>query len=99
MYWLKNGTYNVRPVIVHEFTRARELLTVLAAQMRTHPEFCPIDEWFLKDYGLTASEQHAAGFAAYVLSNAMNEDADVGDRSLIAIRPLVRLVAYVITYS
>ncbi len=84
VYWLKNGLYNARPVMVNEFTRAREMFAVLAPQMADHPEFCPIDEWFLEDYGLTAAEQHSAGFAAYILSGAMQEDVGVGDRSLTA---------------
>jgi hypothetical protein len=84
VYWLKNGLYNARPVMVNELTRARELFAVLAPQMIDHPEFCPIDEWFLEDYGLTAAEQHSAGFAAYALSSAMQEDVGVGDRSLTA---------------
>jgi len=84
VYWLKNGLYNARPVMVNEFTRARELFAVLAPQMGDHPEFCPIDEWFLEDYGLTAAEQHSAGFASYALSGAMQEDVGVGDRSLTA---------------
>jgi hypothetical protein len=84
VYWLKNGLYNARPVIVNEFTRARELFAVLAPQMVDHPEFCPIDEWFIEDYGLSASEQHSAGFAAYVVSGAMQEDVGVGERSLTA---------------
>jgi hypothetical protein len=52
--------------------------------MVDHPEFCPIDDWFLEDYGLTAAEQHSAGFAAYALSDAMKEDVGVGQRSLTA---------------
>jgi hypothetical protein len=75
VYWLKNSLYNARPVMVNEFTRARELFAVLAPQMVDHPEFCPIDEWFVEDYGLTAAEQHSAGFAAYALSRAMQKAA------------------------
>jgi hypothetical protein len=84
IYLLKNGLYNARPVMVNEFTRARELFAVLAPQLVDHPDFCPLDEWFLTDYGLTAAEQHSAGFAAYVLSDALNEEAGVGERSLTA---------------
>lgn len=82
VYWLQNGLYNVRSVMVNEFTRARELFAVLAPRMTDHPEFCQIDQWFLEDYGLTSAEQHAAGFGAYVLSDAMKEDVGVGERSL-----------------
>lgn len=84
VYWLKNGLYNARPVMVNEFTRAREMFAVIAPEMVDHPEFCPIDDWFLDDYGLTAAEQHSAGFAAYSLSGALQENVGVGDRSLTA---------------
>src|SRR4051794_16102285 len=60
------------------------MFAALAPQMADHPEFCPIDDWFLADYGLTAAEQHSAGFAAYSLSGAMQEGVGVGDRSLSA---------------
>lgn len=82
VYALKNGVYNVRPPLVNEFTRAQELFAVLAPQLIDHPAYCPLDEWFEEDYGLTAAEQHAAGFAAYVLSNAGNEEAAIGERAL-----------------
>jgi hypothetical protein len=84
VYWLKNGLYNVRPVMVNELTRAREIFAVIAPEMVHDPEFCPIDVWFVDDYGLTAAEQHAAGFAAYVLSRALDENVGVGERSLMA---------------
>lgn len=70
--------------MVNEFTRAREMFAVIAPEMVNHPEFCPINEWFVDDYGLTAAEQHAAGFAAYSLSGALQENVGVGDRSLTA---------------
>jgi len=84
VYWLKNGLYNARPVMVNEFTRAREMFAVIAPAMIDHPEFCSIDEWFLHDYGLTAAEQYSAGFAVYSLSGALQENVGVGDRSLTA---------------
>jgi hypothetical protein len=84
VYWLKNGLYNARNVMVNEFTRAREMFAVIAPEMVDHPEFCPIDEWFLNDYGLNAAEQHAAGFAAYSLSRALEENVGVGEGSLTA---------------
>lgn len=84
VYWLKNGLYNARPVMMNEFTRARDMFVVIPPEMVDHPEFCPIDEWFVDDYGLTAAEQHSAGVAAYALSEALQENVGVGDRSLTA---------------
>jgi hypothetical protein len=84
VYLLKNGVYNARPPMVNEFTRARELFAVIAPQLTDHRDFCPIDEWFVEDYGLTAAEQHAAGFAAAVLSEMLKEHGEVNERSLTA---------------
>jgi hypothetical protein len=83
VYLLKNGLYNARPPLVKEITRARELFAVLAPTFE-HEDYCPIDDWFREDYGLTAAEQHTAGFAASALANAFNDEADIGDRSLTA---------------
>jgi hypothetical protein len=83
VYLLKNGLYNAQPPLVNEITRARELFAVLAPTFE-HADFCPIDEWFREDYGLTAAEQHTAGVAASALANAFDDDAAIGDRSLTA---------------
>jgi hypothetical protein len=49
VYLLKNGLYNARPPLVNEITRARELFAVLAPSFE-HEDYCPIDDWFRKDY-------------------------------------------------
>ena len=82
VYLLKNGLYNARPLLVNEITRGRELFAVLAPTLE-HDDFCPFDDWFREDYGLTAREQHTAGEALAALSHAFNDDVDVGQRSLI----------------
>jgi hypothetical protein len=79
----KNGLYNARPPLVKEITRARELFAVLAPTFE-HDDYCPIDEWFQEDYGLTAAEQHTAGFAASALAHAFNDEAETAEQSLIA---------------
>jgi hypothetical protein len=35
--------------LVNEITRARELFAVLAPSFE-HEDYCPIDDWFRKDY-------------------------------------------------
>jgi hypothetical protein len=83
VYLMKNGLYNARPPLVNEITRARELFAVLAPTFE-HEDYCPVDEWFREDYGLTAAEQHTAGFAASALASAFDDEAEVGGRSLMA---------------
>lgn len=84
VYLLKNGLYNARPPLVNEITRARELFGVLGPQLTDHEDFCSIDDWFRADYGLTAAEQHTAGFAASALAEAFNDEASISERSLTA---------------
>lgn len=84
VYLIKNGSYNVRPPNLNEFTRARELFVELPARLVDDNHHCPIDDWFSEDYGLNAVEQHAVGFALYGLSGAMDDDVEPGDRSLLA---------------
>lgn len=83
VYLMKNGLYNARPPLVNEITRARELFAVLAPTFE-HEDYCPIDHWFREDYGVTAAEQHTAGFAASALARAFDDEASIGDRSLMA---------------
>jgi hypothetical protein len=82
LFTLKNGLYNVRPPLVNEVTRSREMFAVLAPQLAAHETFVPVDEWFVEDYGLTAKEQAVAGEALSALSQAFNDEAEISERSL-----------------
>ena len=83
VYTLKNGLYNAKPPLVNEITRSRELFTVLASRLEHHDDFIPIDDWLREDYGLTAKEQLVAGEALAAAAHAFDDDAEIGDRSLI----------------
>jgi hypothetical protein len=84
VYLIKNGSYNNRSPNVNVFTRAHELFVNLPARLADDNHYCPIDDWFREDYGLDAAEQHAVGFALYALSHALDEEAEPGDRSVVA---------------
>ena len=84
VYLIKNGSYNVRPPNLNEFTRVRELFVELPARLVDDNHFCPIDDWFSEDYGLNSGEQYAVGFALYILSGAMDDEVEPGDRSVVA---------------
>ena len=75
VYLVKNGSYNARPPNLNEFTRMHELFVELPARLVDHNHYCPIDSWFSDDYGLSATEQHAVGFALYILSGATDDIA------------------------
>ena len=84
VYLIKNGSYNVRPPNLNEFTRARELFVELPARLVDDNHYCPIDDWFAEDYGLDAGMQHAVGFALYILSGAMDDEGEADDPSVVA---------------
>jgi hypothetical protein len=84
VYLIKNGSYNVRPPNLNEFTRARELFVELPARLADDNHHCPIDAWFAEDYGLDAGEQHAVGFALYILSGAIDDEGGADDPSVVA---------------
>lgn len=82
VYLLQNAVFNGRQSLLNAATRARRLFVELPPLVDT-VNSSPLDEWFLEDYGLTAAEQHAAGFALLAVSGALNENAPLGDRGLV----------------
>lgn len=82
-YLLKNGAYNTRPSLANVLTRYHELLDVLPDKFTDNPQFCDIRGWMSDSYGLTPIEQQAAGFYAYGMTNGLDADAPVNERSLI----------------
>jgi hypothetical protein len=83
VYLIKNGAYNTRSPNVNVVTRARELFVELPARLVDDHHYCRIDDWFREDYGLDAAEQHAVGFALYVLSGALDEEVKADDPSVV----------------
>ncbi len=82
-YLIKNGTYNSRDAPMETLTRPQTLFLETAAELRDHRDFCPVDEWFIEDYGLSISEQYTLGFAALATANIMTESLGLDERSLL----------------
>jgi hypothetical protein len=82
-YLIQNGTYNRQDAPMETLTRPQTLFLETAAELRDHRDFCPVDEWFMEDYGLSISEQYTLGFAALATANIMTESLGLDDRSLL----------------
>lgn len=83
VYLVKNISYNVRSPQVNAFTRARQLFVELPARLVDDVHYCPIDAWFLEDYGLDAAEQHALGFSLFTVCEVLDDEIDPADRKVV----------------
>jgi hypothetical protein len=68
---------------LNAFTRAHELFVELPARLRDDVHFCPIDDWFREDYGLTAAEQVAVGFGIATVTEALDPDVAPAERRVV----------------
>ena len=82
-YLIQNGTYNSQDAPMETLTRPQTLFLETAAHLRDHRDFCPVDEWFIEDYGLSISEQYTLGFAVLATANIMDRSLRLDDRSLL----------------
>jgi hypothetical protein len=83
LHILQNGAFHSRRAPMNALTRARELFVDLAARLNHLEEYCPINDWFIADHGLSVDEQQVAGFALYGGAGALNDPAAPSLRSLI----------------
>jgi hypothetical protein len=82
-YLIQNGTHNSRDAPMETMTRPQTLFTETAADLREHPDFCPVDEWFVEDYMLSISEQYALGFAVLATAKVMEESVQLHERAVL----------------
>jgi hypothetical protein len=82
-YLIQNGTYNSRDAPMEAMTRPQTLFTETAADLRDHPDFCPVDEWFVEDYNLSISEQYALGFAVLATAKVMEASLQLHERAVL----------------
>ena len=82
-YLIQNGTYNSRDAPMEAMTRPQILFTETAADLRDHPDFCPVDEWFVQDYNVSISEQYALGFAVLATAKVMDASLQLHERAVL----------------
>jgi hypothetical protein len=82
-YLIQNGTYNSRDAPMETMTRPQTLFAETAADLRDHPDFCPVDEWFIEDYKLSISEQYALGFAVLATAKVMEASLQLHERAVL----------------
>jgi hypothetical protein len=83
VHFLQNGSFHSRRAPMNAFTRARTLFAEIAPTLHDLDEYCPLDEWFETDYGLSVDEQLTAGFALYGQAGGLDEQRPPSRRSLI----------------
>lgn len=82
-YLIQNGTYNSSDAPLESMTRHQVLFVEIAAELRDHRDYCPVDDWFIEDDGLSIAEQHALGFAVLATAKVMEEALQLSERSVL----------------
>jgi hypothetical protein len=87
-FLVQGGAYYEKPDLGDAIARAHALYCVLPqeAALAAHIDACPLEEWSRCDYGVGLSEQLAAGFAAAIVSKAVDPNLGLKGRKL-AIEP------------
>ncbi|MGH9807745.1 MAG: hypothetical protein ACRD9W_10880, partial [Terriglobia bacterium] len=84
-YLIRNGAYNrteeslaamIRPQILF-----RDIAEAEAA--KSHPHFCPIDEWHRDTFGISLAEQFAVGLVVASRADTFDETKALENRSLV----------------
>jgi hypothetical protein len=85
---VQGGAYYEKPDLGDAIARAHALYCDLAhdPMFRAHPDACPLEEWMRSDYGVGLDEQLAAGFAATIVSKAVQPDLGLLGRK-VALQP------------
>ncbi len=81
---VQGGAYYEKPDLADAIARAYALYRELPddSQLAGHPDACPLEDWMRSDYGVGLSEQLAAGFAAAIVSKAVQPDVGLRGRKL-----------------
>jgi hypothetical protein len=80
---LQNGTYNASDGPMESMTRHQALFGEIAARFKDHRDYCPINDWFIGDYGLSVAEQLALGFAVAASTKVWEESLGIRDRGVL----------------
>jgi hypothetical protein len=80
VFLVQNGVYNDTEPTLEAMTRPQALFLDLADGFVEHQDFCDVNAWFVEDYGLGISDQHAFGIAVLGASQMMDADLGVHER-------------------
>lgn len=82
-YTMQNGAYNNTEPPLNRLVRTYMQFVEIFEATRNHADFCPLDEWFAADYGLSAVEQYAAGYGLHAASHALDETRNLPGRGVV----------------
>jgi hypothetical protein len=81
---VQGGAYYEKPDLGDAIARAQALYGDLpqTPQLAENPDACPLEDWLCSDYGVGLSGQLGAGFAAAIVSKAVDPDLGLMGRML-----------------
>lgn len=82
-YTMQNGAYNNTEPPLNRLVRTYLQFVEIFEQSRDHRDFCPLDEWFTADYGLSVVEQYAAGWGLHAASRVLDETRNLDGRGVV----------------
>jgi hypothetical protein len=82
-YTTQNGAYNNIEPPLNRLVRGYMLFVEISEATREHEDFCPLDEWFANDYGLSVVEQFAAGWGLHAAAAVIDETPNLPGRGVV----------------
>lgn len=82
-YTTQNGAYNNTEPPLNRLVRGYMLFVEIFEATREHEDFCPLDEWYARDYGLSAVEQFAAGWGLHAAAAVIDETRNLPGRGVV----------------
>jgi hypothetical protein len=82
-YTMQNGAYNNTEPPLNRLVRTYMQFVEIFEATSDHADFCPLDEWFAADYGVSAVEQYAAGYGLHAASRALDETRNLLGRGVV----------------
>jgi hypothetical protein len=82
-YTTQNGAYNNIKPPLNRLVRGYMLFVEIFDATREHEDFCPLDEWFANDYGLSVVEQYAAGWGLHAAAGVIDETRNLPGRGVV----------------
>jgi hypothetical protein len=82
-YTMQNGAYNNTEPPLNQLVRGYLLFVEIFEETRNHEDFCPLDNWFAADYGLSVVEQYAAGWGLHAAARLIDETPNLPGRGVV----------------
>lgn len=82
-YTVQNGAYHNSEPPLNRLVRGYVMFVEIFDATRDHEDFCPLDEWFAGDYGLSVIEQYAMGWGLHAAARVIDATPNVPNRGYV----------------